>query len=189
MVVLVVVGIAAVLAVAMLPFLLPWPQQIRWLVNSVAIPDPYGMSVTPGPLTLREVTIADVDRSAEWIAVGVSETPRLGWLSWYTLPTGTATPDTEACLRDWWAARTPLLLVASDHGEASLHGPAHAVVGFGRPATGARVHRSGPGGGPVIGDQPQPGPARSDGPGDPVCAPVLSGVHPGGSWDSITALP
>jgi hypothetical protein len=39
-IVLILAGVAAILAIAAVPFLLPWPQRVRWILASVATPDP-----------------------------------------------------------------------------------------------------------------------------------------------------
>ena len=131
-IVLILAGVAALIVVAAVPFLLPWPQHLSWFVASSAFPDPVAMSLGGYLLAMREVAVGDVDPSAERIAVELIETsprdrPR-SW--WYVLSDVGATPIATARLERWSAARTPLLLVADADGETSLHGPSHAVVGL-----------------------------------------------------------
>ena len=87
-VVLAMLYVSAVLAMAALPFLLPWPQQVRWLVNSVYLADPYSMSVVGVPLNLREVTVADVVPSAVGTTLGLTGSPDATRVSWYELRRG-----------------------------------------------------------------------------------------------------
>ena len=129
-VVLILAGVAALLAIATVPLLLPWPQQIRWLLASTAIPDPFAMSVVPDPLTLREVTVGYVHGSAERVAVALTEISPVATPSWYVIPASAATLEQVARLQRWSVAHSPLLLITDPDGGASLHGPSHAVVGL-----------------------------------------------------------
>jgi hypothetical protein len=129
-IVLILVGVTAVIAIAAVPFLLPWPQQVRWLVASTTVPDPVGMSLGGYPLRMREVAVGDVDPSAERVTVELVEISPPGRPRRYVLSGDAATLAATARLNRWAAAHTPLLLVADADGDSSLHGPAHAVVGL-----------------------------------------------------------
>jgi len=127
---LILAGVAALVAIAIVPFVLPWPQHLRWLVASMAVPDPTGMSSPPCPLMMREVALRGVHHLGDLVIVEVMEASHVSRGSSYELSRGEATPTTTARLERWSAAHTPLLLVTDDSGEASLHGPAHSVVGL-----------------------------------------------------------
>jgi hypothetical protein len=141
-IVLILVGIAAAFALAAVPLLLPWPKQLRWLLASTSVPDPMGMSAGPYPLMLREVTVAEVHRSGEGVAVELAEishaTP-----SFYVLPAGAATADAVACLDHWSVQQVPLLLVVDADSDVSLHGSVDTVVGLRPVAPGGEGPRIG----------------------------------------------
>jgi hypothetical protein len=122
----VVAGLVALATFAVLPFLLPWPQHLRWIVSSTAC-DQWAT----GPLLgLNEVTIlAAVSEGAGvvWIS-GTSEA------SSEILVLSQPTPADLARLARWEAAGMPLLKVTHHDGEVSLHGPACSVGGL-RPVT------------------------------------------------------
>jgi hypothetical protein len=140
--VLIIAGVAAVLGIATVPFLLPWPQHVRWLLTTMATPDPTGMSAGPGLLMMREVAVTEVHRWAGQVTVELTGISPVGTPTSYVLPGSAATAVAVARLERWLAAQTPLLFVADANGEASLHGPLHAVGGL-RPSS-ASVGCAGP---------------------------------------------
>lgn len=123
-------GLAALIGLAAAPFLLPWRQHVRWLVATMALPDPVGLTFGPAPVTMCEVTIGEVGRALDLIAVEVHETYPTGAPQWYTLAGDTDAGVTLARLERWSAARATLLLVRGTDGQTSLHGPSHAVLGL-----------------------------------------------------------
>jgi hypothetical protein len=125
---LILAGVACVAALAVVPFLLPWPQHVRWLVASMAVPDPIGMSLGACPLTIREVSLGFVRGSTEGIIVELVDAVSDRASSTCVVPTHTATLEAAAHLQRWAATRTPLLLVTDESGEASLHGPSYAIL-------------------------------------------------------------
>jgi len=124
---LILIGTAAVIGSAIAPFVLPWPQRVRWLLASTAMPDPTGMNARPP--TMREVTVGRVHRSGEHIAVELIEAKR-DTPTWYSIQADAATLESAADLDHWSAAQTPLLLIAGTDRDVSLHGPANAVTGL-----------------------------------------------------------
>jgi len=143
---LILAGVAGVLAIATIPLLLPWPQHLRWLIASMAAPDPVAMSVGTCPLLMCEVAVRDVHRSAGWITVQLVGISPSRSSSSYALSVDATGPDVAARLERWSLAQTPLLFVDDAHGAVSLHGPSHSVVGL-EPLpsrSGSSVSRSAP---------------------------------------------
>ena len=125
-VVLVLVGLAALVAVVVVPFLLPWPRYVRWLITVAAIPDPRGIVSTPWP-GLQEAVVETVTQGPDCLLVWVAGLPpaRLR-----VLTLRGATPEAAAVLDRWAAAGTPLLEVPGADGELTLCGPMRSVGGL-----------------------------------------------------------
>ena len=127
------IGVGALIALAAVPLLLPWPQHLRWLIASMAVPDPVGMTPVVPPVLMREVTVTAVCRSVQSVAVECAATSPPAAPLRYVLPAdGDGAVVAAARLERWAAAATPLLLIESGADGCSLHGPAHAVVGLRR---------------------------------------------------------
>jgi len=125
-VVLVLAGLTALVAVAVVPFLLPWPRYLRWLIAVAAIPDPWGIVSTPWP-GLQGVVVETVTQGPDCLLVWVAGLPpaRLR-----VLTLRGATPETAAVLDRWAAAGTPLLEVPGAGGELTFCGPMRSVHGL-----------------------------------------------------------
>ncbi len=130
MITLLVLAAALVAALIAAPFLLPWPQHVRWLVAAASTPmDPWGMG---GAVTSSGqwdvVTVASVRPSASpAVKIAFASTPREAWLR-----CPVAAPDDLDRLQQWAASRTPLLMVTTEGAGAGLYGPTCAVVGLRR---------------------------------------------------------
>jgi hypothetical protein len=122
----VLVGILAVVALAVAPLLLPWQQQIQWLVVSSSAPDPFGLPTAQSQLTLRAVAVESANAQPEGIHVrlgGVAQGEQL--VLW-----GRPADDVVACLRHWATDATPLLLICPAGDETSLHSQTECVTGL-----------------------------------------------------------
>jgi hypothetical protein len=125
-VLLVLAGVAVLLALAVVPVLLPWPKHLRWLIAVTAIPDPWGLVSTPWP-GLQEVVVETVTEGPGCLLVWVAGLPpaRLR-----VLTLRGATPDTTAVLDGWAIAGTPLLEVPGLGSGLTLCGPTRSVGGL-----------------------------------------------------------
>ena len=74
-VVLVVAGLAALVAVTVVPFLLPWPRYVRCLIAVAAIPDPWGIVSTSWP-GLQEVVVETVTQGPDCLLIWAAGPPR-----------------------------------------------------------------------------------------------------------------
>jgi len=125
---LVIAAIGVVVVLAAVPLLLPWPQHLRWLIATTALPsDSYSLNAGVAPVgRLEEVTVCRVTLGQEGlIEVATEITNRPEHLS---MPA--AASSDLARLQRWAAARTPLLQITDPSGEVSLYDPTHAVVGL-----------------------------------------------------------
>lgn len=105
---------------------LPWPQRLRWLLATAAT-DITGMTSACDPFGMREVLVVRVLSDGSWTTAFLYG-PR-GTGHPLALRVAATLPE-RARLERWEVARTPLLLVFGRDGEASLHGPHHAVSGL-----------------------------------------------------------
>ena len=117
----------AILATVIVPFLLPWPQQLRWMVITSATPDPMRPGCWPSPISLREVTVSDVDTLVGGVIVYLvaHDTPGEPLVRWVA-----ATAEDLGSLRQWSRERGPLLLVTTPEGTQSLHSELATVEGL-----------------------------------------------------------
>ena len=118
---------ASIIATVVLPFLLPWPQQLRWMVITSQTPDPMRPGCWPSPVSLREVTVGDVDTRMGGVTVCLvpQDAPAEPLLRWVA-----ATAQDLSCLRQWSWERAPLLLVTTPEGTQSLHSEVATVEGL-----------------------------------------------------------
>jgi hypothetical protein len=123
---LVLAGLTALVALAAVPVLLPWPTYLRWLIALAAIPDPWGLVSTPWP-GLQEVIVETVTQGPDCLLVWLAGVPpaRLR-----VLTLREATPETTALLGRWAAAGTLLLEVPGSDGGLTLCGPTRSVSGL-----------------------------------------------------------
>ena len=123
----IVIGLVALAALAAAPLFLPWPQQLRWMVASMSVPDPVTGALGPAPFTVREVVVDDHRPAAGHVTVRVREIAVAGQTEWW-ITEGDGAP-VAGCVLDG----TPLLLMVAEDGRAVLYGPRHAAVGLRRP--------------------------------------------------------
>jgi hypothetical protein len=121
-VVLVVVGVVALAAAVVAPFLLPWERHLRWLIAANVTPDPWSRGRLSN-LLLDEVRVHS--QIGDEVLVDTASGTREALIA-----SGVATFD-RGWLDRWAAARTLLLRVVRPAGAVSLHGPTHAVTGLG----------------------------------------------------------
>jgi hypothetical protein len=125
------VGVVA----AVVPFLLPWPQHMRWMIATSGIAYPFESGGLAGSLFLREVTVAAIDTESDQLVVWLA-TASNGALLVRSCP-----PSAEsACqLEQWAVAGMPLLLVSTNDGNQSLYSPSACVLGLRDRAEGPQL--------------------------------------------------
>jgi hypothetical protein len=138
------VGVAGVAIIA-IPFRLPWPIALRWLIAGQSA-HPLGAAggvgaVVPARLSLREVVLVEVGTTNEGIELLVVEAC-LNGTSRLLLVGARPAVGTVAMLDGWCAAATPLLLWSEPNGPVHLYGP-HAAVTNLRRVEGARERAQG----------------------------------------------
>jgi hypothetical protein len=121
------VAVLIVVALAVLPLKLSWPQRVRWTVASQS----FG-HMGPGPLVylpldLREAVLVSVETHSSELHLGVREDQHPACHTMIFVAATEPTAEVESMLREWCALRTPMLLHIDRAGVASLHGPAAAV--------------------------------------------------------------
>jgi hypothetical protein len=116
----VLVGLAALVAS---PFLLPWPQHLRWLVGAGALGDPWSSAPLVGLHEVNVVAVVSEPVGVVWLVHAIERTSEIVVL-------GSDRTCDLARLQRWEAAGTPLLKVVHPDGEISLHGPACSVAGL-----------------------------------------------------------
>jgi hypothetical protein len=130
MIALLVFAAALVAALIAAPFLLPWPQHVRWLAAVASTPmDPWGIG---GAVTSSGqwdvVRVASVSPGASpAVKIAFADCPRAAWLR-----CPEAAPVDLERLRQWAACRTPLLMVTTPPAGVGLYGPTCAVAGLER---------------------------------------------------------
>src|SRR5581483_3286948 len=124
--VLVICGVAAIVALAIAPFLLPWPQHLRWLVATLQTPDAL-MGSMSADADAREVLVESVTPRAGGLLIAVIDGQQRRLLE--ALARGDAC---EARLRRWMVSGVPLLQIVHPDGAISLHGPLGSATGLHR---------------------------------------------------------
>jgi len=117
-------ALAALVALAVAPLLLPWHHHVRWLVIANATSEPRG-PVPRVDLHIDEVRVSEPSGDLLWIT-RQGKAPHRAMLA----------HPSEADIRwleSWAIAGTPLLQLAHRDGTISVHGPTYAVHGL-RPA-------------------------------------------------------
>jgi hypothetical protein len=121
-VLLILAALAALAALSVLPFVLPWPRQLRWIIANAAIADPL-TGLTPPGLDPEEIAIRYVEPPPEGLVhVGRPDSP----VSW-TVSCAAVDDEGLARLQGWAAAGTPLLKLTLADGEIMLCGPTSSV--------------------------------------------------------------
>ena len=114
-------GLAATLLVGIvltvLPLLLPWPMQLRWIIASNVAPQPLRPAIVPDSTTLTDVTVYAADDQAGHIVTWLASSSHGGVLR-FTCP---ASDDAMDRLQQWCSDATPLLLVSPSDGIGQLH--------------------------------------------------------------------
>jgi hypothetical protein len=120
-----VLGVAAVVVLAIAPLFMPWRAHARWLVSAQAL-DP-ARSWPTAPWELRAVRIASITRCGNDVEVGVLEHgARLPSL----IEGRSLDRDAFATLQRWCARETPLVLVLGVGSAVHLHDDATSVSGL-----------------------------------------------------------
>jgi hypothetical protein len=128
------IGVAAVAIIA-IPFRLPWPIALRWLIagqsaHPLAAAGGVGAAV-PARMSMREVALVEVGTTVEGIELLVVEAC-LNRRSRTLLVGARPAVGTVAMLDGWCAAATPLLLWSEPNGPVHLYSSHGAVTNLRR---------------------------------------------------------
>jgi hypothetical protein len=125
MVLLIVIGIALLITMAAVPFLLPWPQHVRWLIATSSIPDPWSLGALA--LDMREVRVGAVEPTDAGIAVLLVS---LGTATPWSAPVVAPSSTVAEIVQRWESDGTTLLMLTAPDGDVQLHGPTSTVTGL-----------------------------------------------------------
>ena len=114
-------------AAVLVPFVLPWPMRVRWLVISQAMGhDAPGYMACPA-LDLREVVLVAVEAYDPGLVLRALEVGRPARDAvTFTTPTS-PTAEVVSMFQEWRALETPVLLYVDDGGTACVSGPAATI--------------------------------------------------------------
>jgi hypothetical protein len=123
----VVLCLTVLFAISVVPFMLPWPQHLRWLIVNASIPGPFGYAVPQRSMTLQEVTVEGMEPLRDGIIIRLrsplaSSAQLVKWVP--------AASEVAKRVHQWTAAGTPLLLISTTDGDQTLHSRTQCVTGL-----------------------------------------------------------